>query len=214
MLERTASFPLFSLLALFVLIGLVPAVASAAESANRMFKCVDAKGKTYYTQVPPAECQGKSTQELSKQGRVVKENEVLTADQVAAREAAAKKKQEADRIAGEEQRKNAALLNTYSSEKDIEDARARALAQAQEAIKSSEGKIAAGEKRRVGFEKEKEFFVKKPMPAKLQQDIQDNELSIKKEAEILGAKKKEISTINAKYDDDKRRFFDLTRSKK
>ena len=139
---------------------------------------------------------------------------MLTPEQVAAREAEKKKRAEAEKLAAEERRKNAALLNTYSSAKDIEDARARALAQAQEAIKASETKISEAEKRRTGFAREKEFYAKKPMPAKLQQDIQENELSMNKEQDILESKKREISTLNAKYDDDKRRFLELTSARK
>ena len=201
-------------LALLVLLAVLPAALSAAGPAgpSRMFKCVDAKGITYYTQVPPPECQGKATQELSAQGRVLKENEVLTPQQAAAREAERKKKAEADKLAGEERRKNAALLNTYSSEKDIDQARAEALKQASEAIKSSESKITDSEKRRGSFDKEKEFYAKKPLPQKLKQDMDENELLIKKEREILEAKRKEILNINTKYDDDKRRFIELTRA--
>ena len=207
MLER-------SVLAAALVLACAAVLAAPPQSSGRMYKCVDAKGKTYYTQIPPAECQGQATQELSGQARVVKENEILTPEQIAAREAEKKKKAEADKAAGEQRRKNIALLNTYASEKDIDEARSRALKQAEDAIRSSEKKITDGEKRRGGFDKEKEFYVKKPLPAKLQQDMQDNERDIKKEQEILEAKRKEISAINAKYDDDKRRYLELISPKK
>jgi hypothetical protein len=198
-----------------IIVALAPVVAlapSPADAAGRMYKCVDTKGKTYYTEVPPRECQGQTTQELSRQGTVTKQNEVLTPEQLAAREAEKKKQAEQERIASEQRRKNTALMNTYSSEKDIEEARARALKQAQEQIGASEKNIAEAEKRRDVFEKEKEFYVKKSLPQKLQTDIQNNEMAIKNQRELLDAKKKEIGTINAKYDDDKRRFQELTRT--
>jgi hypothetical protein len=131
---------------------------------------------------------------------------------MAAREAERKKKAEQDRIAGEERRKNTALLNTYASEKDIEEARARALKQAQDQIVATEKNISEAEKRRQAFEKEKEFYVKKQLPQKLQSDIQNNEITIKNQRELLDAKKKEIGSINARYDDDKRRYVELTRA--
>ena len=53
------------------------AAASPALAQQRMYKCVDDKGKVYYTQVPPKECLGKETQELSRQGQVVKRNEEI-----------------------------------------------------------------------------------------------------------------------------------------
>jgi len=125
----------------------------------------------------------------------------------------AQEKIEDEERSKEERRKNLALLNTYSSEKDIDDARARALKEAQLAIEDTEKRIAGAQKRHKELETEKEFFVKKPMPLKLKQDITNNEIEIKNQTELLDAKKKEISTINSKYDEDKRRYVELTSGK-
>src|SRR2546427_11606373 len=96
----------------------VLALAPAAAQ-ERMYKCVDAKGKVYYTQVPPRECLGRETQELDKSGMVVRKNErAATPAEIQAREAERKKKLEQDEKSKEERRKNLALRNTYSSEKD------------------------------------------------------------------------------------------------
>src|SRR6266568_3503335 len=149
------------------------AVAPAAAQ-QRMYKCVDARGKVYYTQVPPPECLGRDTQELDKSGTPMRKSQTpaaLTPAQQKAREAELKKKIEAEERAKEERRKNTALLNTYSSEKDIDDARGRALKEAQAA---------------------------------------NAEIDTKNQTELLDAKKKEISVINAKYDSDKRRYVELT----
>ncbi len=188
------------------------AVAPAAAQ-QRMYKCVDARGKVYYTQVPPPECLGRDTQELDKSGTPMRKSQTpaaLTPEQQRAREAELKKKIEAEERAKEERRKNTALLNTYSSEKDIDDARERALKEAQAAIADTEKRIAEAQKRKKELESEKEFYVKKPMPVKLKQDITNNEIDIKNQTELLDAKKKEISVINAKYDRDKRRYVELT----
>ena len=188
------------------------AVAPAAAQ-QRMYKCVDARGKVYYTQVPPPECLGRETQELDKSGTPMRKSQTpaaLTPEQQRAREAELKKKIEAEERAKEERRKNTALLNTYSSEKDIDDARARALKEAELAIAETEKRIVGAQKRRKELESEKEFYVKKPMPLRLKQDIANNEIEIKNQTELLDAKKKEISIINAKYDSDKRRYVELT----
>src|SRR5213594_1126676 len=146
--------------------------AAPAAAQERMYKCVDAKGKVYYTQVPPPECLGRDTQELNKSGTLIRENPAaLSPAQVQARDA--------------ERNKNLSLINTYSSEKDIEDARTRALKEAQGAIADTERFIAGAKKRGQELEAEKEFYVKK----------------------------KEISKINAKYDEDKRRYVELTSGK-
>jgi len=191
----------------------VLALAPAAAQ-ERMYKCVDARGKVYYTQVPPPECLGRDTQELNKSGTLIRKNPAaLSPAQAQAREAERKKKIEDEERSKEERRKNLALLNTYSSEKDIEDARTRALKEAQGAIEDTERVIAGAKKRRQELETEKEFYVKKPMPFKLKQEITNNEIEIKNQTSLLDAKRKEISTINAKYNEDKRRYVELTSGK-
>jgi hypothetical protein len=193
------------------LLALAPAAAQ-----ERMYKCVDAKGRVYYTQVPPPECLGRDTQELNKSGTLIRRNPAvipLTPAQEQAREAERKKKTEDEERSKEDRRKNLALLNTYSSERDIEDARTRALKEAQGVIEDMEKSIAGAQKRRQELEVEKEFYVKKPMPFKLKQEITNNEIEIRNQTSLLDAKKKEINTINAKYDEDKRRYVELTSGK-
>lgn len=199
-------------------IRLTCAVLALFCSANtvaqqRTYKCVDAKGKVYYTQVPPRECLGRETEELSRQGSVTKHtgSGTLTPEQQAARDEERKKQQEQEIAAREERRKNQALLNTYSSEKDIEEARGRALKDNELTVKETEQRIAGAEKRRKALDAEKEFYVKKPMPPKLQDDLKNNEVEIKNQRELLEAKKKQVANINAKYDEDKRRYVELTK---
>ena len=192
------------------LTALAAAPAAAQQAPQRMYKCVDTKGKTYYTQIPPPECLGRDTQEINKAGMLKKTERPVSPAELQAREAERKKKLEESDKGKEERRKSAALLATYPSEKDIEDARARALKEAQAAIADTEKRVANAHKRSKELETEKEFFVKKPLPAKLKQEISNNEIDIKNQTALLEAKKREISTINAKYDDDKRRFIELT----
>lgn len=187
-------------------------LSAHAAAQQRMYKCVDAKGKVYYTQVPPKECAGLDTQEISRQGRVTKRTEAaLTPEQQAAREEEKKKKQEQEIAAREERRRAQALLNTYSSEKDLEEARARALKDNEVAIQESEKRIAGAEKRKKELDAEKEFYLKKPMPPKLALDIKNNETEIRNQRELLEAKKKQVTSINAKYDEDRRRYRELTK---
>ena len=194
-----------------ILATLVVLSSAPAFAQQGMYKCKDSKGKTYYTQTPPAECLGKEVDELSKQGTLLKKREAaLTPEQLAAREAEEKRKKEEEERAKEEKRKNQALLNTYSSEKDIEDSRQRALNQAELARKDIEKRIAEAQQRAQKLAAEKEFYAKKPMPKKLQDDLKNNEIELKGQQDTLAAKKKELGEINAKYDEDKRRYVELT----
>ena len=198
-----------------LLAGILFALAAAPACAQaHLYKCKDSKGKTYYTQTPPTECLGKEMDELSKQGMVVKKREAaLTPEQLAAREAEEKRKKEEELAAKEEKRKNQALLNTYSSEKDIEDSRQRALKQAEQAAKEIDKRIAEAQQRAQKLEAEKEFYAKKPMPKKLQDEIKNNEIDLKGQQDALASRKKDLGEINAKYDEDKRRYLELTGAK-
>ena len=129
----------------------------------------------------------------------------------AAKEAEAKRKREADAARREAVRRNSALLATYTSAQDIDEARSRALADNQKAVKAVELRIEAIKKRRSSYDKELELYKgdNKP-PARLQDDIRDAEIDLKAQENLLAAKKKDIDTINARYDQDKQRYLELT----
>src|SRR5205809_8132362 len=103
---------------LMLLCSTLLAVAPAAAQ-ERMYKCVDVRGKVYYTQVPPPECLGRETQELDKLGTPMRKSQTpaaLTPEQQRACEAELKKKIESEERAKDERRKNTALLYSYSSD--------------------------------------------------------------------------------------------------
>jgi hypothetical protein len=186
-------------------------LAAGPAAAQKLYKYTDpVTGKTVYTERLPAEAAGKANEQLNRQGTVVKrESAAPTAEELAAREAERKRKIEEEAAAREEKRKNQALLNTYASEKDIDEARARALQVNDEAIKEAERKLAEAQKRQKQLAGEAEFFQKKPMPTQLRLDIQNNQNELKSHGELLDAKRRDTVAINAKYDEDKRRYQEL-----
>ena len=199
---------------ILVLAVFIALQAAPASAQSHLYRCKDSKGNPYYTDRPPVECTGKELDELSNQGVVVSRRAAApTPEQFAAREAEEKRKKQEALAAKEEKRKNDALLNTYSSVKDIEDSRRRALKQSQQAANDIEMRIDEARKRAVKLAAEKEFYAKKPLPRKLQDDIKNNAIDLKSEGDALAAKKKELSEINAKYDEDKRRYLQLTGAK-
>lgn len=188
-------------------------LAALPASAQRLYKYTDpATGKTVYTERLPTEAAGKANEQLNRQGTVVKrEGPAPTAEELAAREADRKRKLDEEAAAKEEKRKNQALLNTYATEKDIDEARGRALQVNDEAIKDAERKLADAQKRQKLLASEAEFFQKKPMPMQLKLDIQGNQAELKAHGDLLDAKRKETASINAKYDEDKRRYLELSK---
>ncbi|MSP95990.1 MAG: DUF4124 domain-containing protein [Betaproteobacteria bacterium] len=196
---------------------LVLAAALAPLTAHaQIIKCVGKDGKTYVGSTLPPQCAGQSINEMNKQGMVVKRSEAaLTPEQRAAKEAegriAKEKEEEVARKEKEEMRKNKALLSTYGSEKDIEVARSRALADNEAAVKQTLDKVTQIEKTGINLRKELEFYKgKNKPPANVTQNIQNNEIDLKAQQELLSAKRKDVEAINAKYDEDKRRYLELT----
>jgi hypothetical protein len=191
-------------------------IGPLAAQAQMTYRCTSADGKRYYGSTIPMQCVGHPVEQLNAQGLVVRriDPEGEQKEREAKAAAAAKAKDE-DIATREENRRNRALLATYTSERDIDEARARALQDNQSAVQQVETKIDALKKRRAGYDKEMEFYQDKKgntkPPAKLLEDISSVEVDLKVQEELLATKKKEVAAINAKYDQDKKRYMQLTR---
>jgi hypothetical protein len=200
-----------------ILLALTLAFAPLAAQAQVTYRCAGADGKKYYGSTIPPQCYGRPVEQINKQGLVVRRIDPEgEAKERAEKEAALAKKKEEDAATKEETRRNRALLATYVSEKDIEDQRRRALLDNEKAVRDVEGKIDSIKKTRAKYEKELEFYQDKKSgaarpPAKLAEDIKNAEIDLKAQEELLAAKKKEVTVINAKYDEDKKRFVELVK---
>jgi hypothetical protein len=163
------------------------------------YRCTGKDGKKYYGQSVPPQCAGLPIEQLNAQGMVVKKIDAqATADERAKKEAedADRKKREA--ASKEEGRHDRALLATYTSEKDIEDARGRALAGNRQQVAESEARIAALRKRR----------------AVPNEDVKSIDIDLKAQEGLLEVKRKEADAINARYEGDRKRYVELTRKGK
>ena len=191
-------------------LALLPFAADAQS-----YRCVGKDGKKYYGQSLPPQCLGQPAEQLNAQGMVIKRIDPQASAAERERKVAEdeeRKKREA--VSKEEGRRNRALLATYTSDKDIEQARARALTENEGAIKDIERRIGALKKRQDDLKKELDFFQgKNKPPVKLEQDIKNNEFDVKTQQDLLVGKKKDVDSINARYNDDKRRYNELTKGK-
>jgi len=198
---------------IFVALALMLAPVLAAAQAT--YRCAGADGKKYYGSTIPPQCYGRPVEQINAQGMVVKRIDPEgDAKERAEREANLAKKKEEDVASREETRRNRALLATYTSASDIEDARRRALSDNEKAVRDVESKIEALKKTRAKYDKELEFYADKKSgkaapPAKLAADIKNSEIDLKAQEDLLAAKRREVNVINAKYDEDKKRFAEL-----
>jgi DNA repair exonuclease SbcCD ATPase subunit len=193
--------------ALLILVTLAPLAADAQS-----YRCIARDGKRYYGWIVPAECFGRPVEQLNAQGLVVKRIDPEALEKERLLKEATEARKAAEEAAGREvARRNRALLATYTSEKDIDDARARALAENAKVVHDIENRLESIRKRQSGYEKEIEAYKGKgEAPAKLREDLQVVENELKTNEQLLEAKKREVGTINARYDDDKKRYSAIT----
>ena len=179
-------------------------------AGDGFFCCHDALGKQVCGDTLPAACYGRAYREVSATGQTSRTVDApLTAEQRAQRaEAEAVRKRDEEKRK-EQQRKDQALLNTYGSEQDIAVMRKRAEGDVFKAINDAEQKIAEIRKQRKKFENEAEFYKKKPLPFEVQKGLSDAESDIIIQENYIADKKKELESVRAKYDEDKRRFLEL-----
>ena len=200
-------------LMLMALLGLGgPLQAAPPGGGGKFYCCNDAAGKQVCGDILPQACYGRAYRELGENGMTVRHVEApLTAEQRVARAAEEEKRKIEEEKRKEQQRKDQALLNTYGNVDDIEVMRQRAEADVFKSIKNAETKIAEIKVLRKKFENEAEFYKKKQLPVEVRKGLSDTDFEIKSQESIIEAKKKELEIIRAKYDEDKRRFVDLSK---
>ncbi len=195
----------------------MPLAAQAQNREQYTYRCVGKDGKKYYGQTIPDACLGLPLEMINKQGFVVKRIDPEGDEKAKlAREEEAQKKRDAENAVKDSQRRSRALLATYTSEKDIQDSRNRALVENKKQIEETQGRIAEIKKRKERSEKELELFKtsgKGTPPARLKEEIDIAQLDLKAQESVLSSKRKDGELINARYDDDLKRYRELTGKK-
>ena len=177
-----------------VLVIAIAALPFAVQAQS--YRCVGADGKKYYGSSVPPQCVGRPIEELNARGMVVRRQDAAaTADERAKKEADEIEMKKRAAAAKEQGRKDNALLASYTSEKDIEAARARALEGVQKQTAEVEERIAALRKRRDAPN----------------QDVKTIDVDLKAQEGLLASKRKEMGAINARYDEDKKRYIEITK---
>ena len=160
----------------------------------------------------PYEYQENATEELNKQGMTVKQTEPApTPEQIKAQQAEAARKKVADQAKAEQQRRDKALLDTFSNEKEIDLKRNREIQlfesnieTFQSNLKNANDRQAIARARIAEYEKNKQ---------KVPQGVQDDyDKSMSDKAKIqqqIDEKRKQIAELNQRYDEMKKRFLEL-----
>ena len=192
---------------------------NALRAQVRSYRCVTKGGRKYYGSTVPPQCTGELVEALSAQGTVLfRIDPPLTPEQRAAKAAEEKQaaqaeaaKRDAAREAEVQARRDRALLQTYSDEKDIERVRQRALASNREASAQVEKRIAQLRARQEQLAKEGAQHKDGSRASdKVQQDMKAVAYDLSLQEQLLESRRRDAAEINQRYDEEKRKYRELT----
>jgi hypothetical protein len=210
---RNVHWLMFSAAVLFAAGG-ASQVQAADTGSGRIICWKDKSGKVVGCgdSVPP-EYQDSATKELNRRGVTVKQSEAaLTPEQKKAQQAELERKQAEDLKKEAQRRQDRMLLDAYSQEKDIDYDRARHVKGIESEIESLQINLASTNTRHANARARAEQFRKnkKPVPPEAQDDVDRSEGEKTKIENQIAQKRNEIAALNQKYDEFKKRYFELT----
>jgi len=189
-----------------------------APAAGAAYKCVDAKGVTHFGDTPPPGCAEVVMYEINKSGAIVRRiDPTPTPEQIKERDAQFEREREALKIKSEKQRKDMALLNTFSSEREFDVARDRNIEPIKGRIASAQDRIKQVDKRTKEIEEEMEFYKagkskagkERATPANLSADLNRAKTERATLVANIASYEKEIEQTKVKFDTDKKRWLEI-----
>ena len=193
-------------LALAALVGTTLAVQARATT----YKWVDEKGVVHYTDKIPPEAVNKGSTVLDKQARPLKKiDPTLTPEQQRAREAEEEQRRQQAKISEEIARRDRALMSSFTTEAEIDLARARALGTIDAQLDAAQSFSATLRKRKDEIDKKKSALGDKPVPVAIEREAEATETELAKQKRLIELKQAERTAIVARYDADKARWREL-----
>ena len=185
----------------------VPALAQPKPKTSPItYKCVDSRGQIYYSDQFTPEC--RHTQEMNRQGRILKKDETAKPGAVAKPAAAGTVKA---KESSESQRRDRALTATYTSEEEIDLARDRSLAIPLQAIRTSENRLAKANKQLFDLKTQADRLAgqQKAIPPHLLEEIEVKQKEVSALEAEMQQKKSYADSVRARYEADKLRYREL-----
>jgi hypothetical protein len=186
------------------LLALATVLAMAGDAwAQKIYTCVDGKGRRLTSDRPILECIDREQKELNHSGTVRKTvGPSLTASERAALEEQQRKLAEEKQRQAEEKRRERALFARYPNQAVHDAERVKALNAVQEVILSGNKRTEDLREQRKALELEAEFYKKDPskMPAKLRRSLDETEQMIAGQSRFLANQEEEKRRVNAQFD--------------
>ncbi len=189
-----------------ILLALVFVIPQPVLAALK--KCVDDNGMFhYYTAAMPPECQNKATVEMNKLGVVIRTHEVVDAkpDTVDSHEKETMDEQH------ENQRHDTVLLNTYTSEEEIDLAMARNIHPLELAIAGVEKRLTISKNQLDNLKQQAAEAEKSgnPLLTSIRQDMIPVKRAVAQLTNQLKKNHERINSLKKKFASDRKRFQEL-----
>lgn len=196
-------------------LALVAGITFSLPASAKLYKWVDNDGVTHYDEVIPPEYANKSRVELNKDGRVVKDREILTPEQRLSRDQADARKHAQEQLATDQQRHDKTLINTYSNTQEIDLARQRSLQQIDARINVISTSLKSASDNLAELQNEADGYAKRnrEIPDSLKTDLQNAKARLDKLNKDMEKPLAEKAAIDARYAADKARYIELTGKK-
>jgi uncharacterized protein DUF4124 len=186
-------------------------VAFAPHARAALYKWTDERGIVHYSDKMPPEAVNRASFELSREGLTIRKTEQArpAVQRIPKTETEEQKMRQAERDRQLAMRRDRALLESYTTEAEIDLAKSRALATIDGQVQSAEAFIAQMQKRRDELEAKKSTYAPRPVPGEIKREIETLDAEIGRQQEFVAARKKESANVGARYDADKARFREL-----
>jgi hypothetical protein len=186
-------------------LGFIVSLAFSIHAEAKLYKWVDDNGTTHYGEVIPPEYANKDRDSLKKSGLMEKRPEKVDPEAIRAKEEAEAKKRIEARATMEQQRRDSMLLNTYSNENEIDQARDRSLVLINARIESNKMLLLSSQSTLDEHKKEFDSRTKtgKKIPKSLSDDIIQSETRVVKFQTELGKSEEELTAVKARFENEK-----------
>jgi len=185
-------------------------VLTSPHARATTYKWVDDQGVVHYTDKMPPEAVNKGSVELNKQGIPIKKNDpALTPEQRKAREADEERQRQGAQQRAEVERRDRALMQSYTTEAEIDLARKRALGTIDAQVQSAQAYSTQLTKRKVQLDTQRAAAGDKAVSPVIERELTNIDDELAKQADLIAGKRREADTVNARYDADKQRWQTL-----
>jgi len=179
-----------------------------------LYRYVDGAGLVHYSDKPLMEATGRAVERISKSGTHLTEKGSATDKPAAAGKPGDPaltdaQRKDMDSASRSEQRRNLALLATYNSLKEIDDARSYALSDARRELHEAQTRMLEAGHLREQLQNRQDTVGESATAPEAQQKLLNATLEFKSLARLVESKRRDVQSINERYDEDRRRYAQL-----